>query len=61
MRRTWGLPGYAVFDIRGGVNLSDSATLTVGVDNIFDRLYRPAHSRWDAPGRSFWVAAEISF
>ncbi len=60
-RRAWGLPGYSVFGFRAGVNLCRNATLSVGIENIFDRLYRPAHARWDAPGISFWGSLEVTF
>jgi Outer membrane receptor proteins, mostly Fe transport len=60
-RRTWGLPGYSVFDFRAGFHPCDKVTVNLGVDNIFDRLYRPAHSRWDAPGRNFWISVEVVF
>lgn len=59
--RPWGLPGYAVFDLRGGVELARDVTLTVALENLFDRRYRPAHSRMDAPGRSAILALEVSF
>jgi outer membrane receptor protein involved in Fe transport len=57
--RSYGLPGYSVFDIRGGIQLSDSVTLTLGLENLFDAEYRTAHSRMDAPGRSLEVGIEI--
>ena len=61
MRRTWGLPGYSVWAIRGGVTLAKRAQLVVGIDNIFDKLYRPAHARWDAPGRNFYASLSIDW
>ena len=59
MRRTWGLPGYSVFDFRAGFKPMRNVTVVFGVDNIFDRLYRAAHARMDAPGRSFHASVEI--
>ncbi len=61
MRRTWGLPGYSVWGLRGGITLCKRAHLTVGVDNIFDKLYRPAHARWDAPGRNVYASLSIDW
>jgi len=28
---------------------------------LFDKLYRPAHSRWDAPGRNFFATLSVTF
>lgn len=58
-RRTWGLPGYSVFDFRCGFKPVHNMTVVLGVDNIFDQLYRAAHARMDAPGRSFYLSCEI--
>ncbi len=59
MRRTWGLPGYSTFDVRAGFKPVKNMTLVCGVTNIFDRLYRAAHARMDAPGRSFYASLEV--
>ena len=61
MRRDWGLPRYSVWDLRGGFVLNDHVELTFGLDNVFDKLYRAAHSRMDAPGRNFYAALNIVF
>lgn len=60
MLRTWGLPGYSVFDLRGGFLLNDRCEITVGLNNIFDKLYRPAHARWNAPGRNFYASLTVT-
>ncbi|MHC5009773.1 MAG: TonB-dependent receptor [Planctomycetota bacterium] len=60
MRRTWGLPGYAVWDFRGGFNVGRNVTVNFAVENIFDERYRPAHARWDAPGVNFWATVEVT-
>ena len=60
-RRSWGLPGYSVLDLRAGMNLSRHVTLTVGLENVFDELYRSAHSRMDAPGRNVVVSIDVTF
>ncbi len=59
MRRTWGLPGYSVWDLRAGIRLGERVELVLGLGNLFDKLYRPAHARWDAPGRN--VYASVSY
>ncbi len=58
-RRTWGLPGYTVLDLRGGFKPLPNVTFVVGVDNLFDILYRAAHSRMDAAGRGLYASLEI--
>ncbi len=35
--------------------------LTVGMLNMFDKLYRPAHARMDAPGRNFFATVSVIF
>ena len=61
MRRSWGLPGYSVWDFRGGFTLSEKVELTFGVNNLFDKLYRPAHARMDAPGRNVYASLNVVF
>jgi hemoglobin/transferrin/lactoferrin receptor protein len=56
-----GTPGYVVFNLYGGVNLCENATLKIGVENLTDRSYRAAHSRMDAPGIDFLATLEITF
>ena len=48
--RDFGLPGYSVFDIRGGFDLGKYVSVTLALENIFDKGYRRAHSRWDESG-----------
>ncbi len=65
-------PGFAVFSIYGGHHLSERATLTLGIDNLFDRDYAEhiqrgladlgaEPSRVPEPGRSFWLRLNGSF
>ena len=61
MRREWGLPGYSVWDLRGGFTVSDHVELTFGMNNMFDKLYRAAHARMDAPGMNFYASLNIVF
>ncbi len=58
-RRLWGLPGYSVLDVRGGFKPAKNMTVVVGVDNVFNKLYRAAHARMDAPGRSVYATIEF--
>jgi hemoglobin/transferrin/lactoferrin receptor protein len=56
-----GIPGYSVFDVRGGVNVNEHATITLAVENLTDKKYRTAHSRIDAAGINFQAALDIHF
>ncbi|MBI4243522.1 MAG: TonB-dependent receptor [Planctomycetes bacterium] len=47
------LPGSTTYHLRCGLNLSHSITLTIAVENITNKKYRRAHSRWDEPGTNF--------
>jgi len=55
------VPGYTVFNARGGVKLNPRTTLTFAVENIGDKLYRVKDSRIDAPGTNFVTALEVRF
>ncbi|MBN2492860.1 MAG: TonB-dependent receptor, partial [Planctomycetes bacterium] len=56
-----GLPGYSVLDLRGGVNVSERAAVTLAVENLTNKKYRTAHSRMDAAGINFQVALDVRF
>lgn len=56
-----GLPGYTVFDVRGGLDLCEDLSLTMAVENIGDKKYRRAHSRWDEPGVNFLASLTYRF
>lgn len=62
--------GFAILDLYGGVNFGDSLALTMGVDNLFDKLYRehlkatPNNSTGvmpNAAGRTFVMRALLTF
>jgi outer membrane receptor protein involved in Fe transport len=57
--RDYGLPGYSVFDIRGGMDLLSHVRLVLALENILDKRYRTAHSRMDASGMNFQVGLEV--
>jgi outer membrane receptor protein involved in Fe transport len=50
-----GTPGYVVHGIRAGTAISGDLTVTAGLENLTDKLYRTHASGVDAPGRSVWV------
>ncbi|MDI3509410.1 MAG: iron complex outerrane recepter protein [Betaproteobacteria bacterium] len=65
--------GYSVFSINGSYRWNDSARVTFGIDNLFDRTYAEAVSRGGAmvagydrilrvnePGRTVWVKAQFT-
>jgi outer membrane receptor protein involved in Fe transport len=43
-------PGFATFNVRGGLRLGEGSNVTVILENIFDRNYRTMGSGIDAPG-----------
>jgi len=59
--RDYGLPGYTVFDLRGGYRFNENVKMTLALENIFDKKYRTAHSRMDAAGRNVLVGMEARF
>lgn len=59
--RDYGLPGYTVFDVRGGYSFNRNLRMTLALENIFNKLYRTAHSRMDAQGRNLLVSMEYRF
>jgi len=50
LRPDGSLPGYTVFDLRGGYEISDRARVEVAIENLTDKKYRSLHSRMDSPG-----------
>jgi len=54
-------PGFTLFHLHAGIDLAENVRLQVGVENVFDKKYRVAHSRMDAPGRNFVASLEITF
>lgn len=55
------LPGYATANLRGGVNISDKATVFAAVENILDQFYRNPSWGIDGPGRSFSMRFRYRF
>ncbi len=50
-----GTPAYHVHSLRGGVAWGERLRVSVGVENLFDALYRVHGSGIDAPGRHLFV------
>jgi len=56
-----GTPGYAVFSLRGGYQLTEQFRLSAALENLGDKNYRIHGSGLNEPGRNLIVAAEYSF
>jgi len=61
LRSYGGVPGYTIFSLYAGLNLSDNAKLTLAVENFTNKQYRRAHSRMDAFGINFVLGVDIWF
>ena len=59
--RRYGLPGYTIHDFRMGLQVYDHWKINLSVENIGDKKYRAAHSRWDHAGRNFIVGVEFEW
>lgn len=56
-----GTPGWATLNVRGGLDLSDRATLAAAVENITDKDYRVHGSGLNEPGTNVVVSLEYRF
>lgn len=61
LRSYVGTPGYTIFHLYAGMNLEENVRVELGVENLFDKKYRVAHSRMDAPGINVVASLEILF
>ncbi|RMH04170.1 MAG: TonB-dependent receptor [Planctomycetota bacterium] len=59
--RPWGLPGYTLVHLRGGLTLDNGVELFAAVDNATDVQYRSAHSRADGMGFNLVLGAAVPF
>ena len=50
-----GTPGFATLNLRGGVDLGRLGVLTLGLENVTNKLYRWHGSGIDSPGRNFVI------
>ncbi|WP_264756408.1 TonB-dependent receptor [Tritonibacter mobilis] len=60
-----GAPGFSVHNLRATYNIDTGflkeAKLRVGVENVFDKQYRPHLFLRDAPGRNIKVSLSAAF
>lgn len=61
MVRPWGLPGYTLFHLRGGMTLDGGVELYAVLENALDEGYRSAHSRANGMGVNLVVGASVPF
>ncbi len=54
-------PGYATLNVRGGFRVGESSSVTVILENIFDRNYRTMGSGIDAPGINAMIRYSHNF
>lgn len=54
-------PGFATFNLRGGFNFGERTSVTLILENIFDKNYRTMGSGIDAPGINAMVRFSRSF
>jgi hemoglobin/transferrin/lactoferrin receptor protein len=55
------LPGYALFNVRGGYRFNESSEFSVDFENIGDKGYRNSSWGIDGPGRSVTVRYRYKF
>jgi hemoglobin/transferrin/lactoferrin receptor protein len=58
--RDYGLPGYTIYNVRGGVDLDRGVALTVSLENVGHKHFRRAHSRWDEMGFNAIIGIELT-
>jgi hemoglobin/transferrin/lactoferrin receptor protein len=56
-----GYPSWFTVNLKASYHVSNSLQLQAGVENIFDRNYRPFASGFSAAGRNFIVALRAAF
>lgn len=56
-----GTPGYAVFTLRGGAQLTDALNVALSVENLLNEDYRIHGSGVNEPGRNVILTASCSF
>ena len=55
------LPGFTVFNLRGGVYVSENAVWTLALENVGNLAYRVKDSRIDAPGINFLTGLNLTY
>jgi hemoglobin/transferrin/lactoferrin receptor protein len=56
-----GTPGYTLWHVRGGVELTDHMVLDLALENLLDENYRVHGSGQNEPGRNFVVSVDYAF
>ncbi|MHC4605346.1 MAG: TonB-dependent receptor plug domain-containing protein [Planctomycetota bacterium] len=56
-----GLPGYTIYSMRGGVKIADMVDVTLSIENVTDKRFRRAHSRWDELGTNVLLGVEVRY
>ena len=54
-------PGFALFNVRGGFRIGERSSVTVILENIFDKNYRTMGSGIDGPGTNAAVRYSLVF
>ena len=55
------IPGYALFNLRGGFSFGEGSEITLDFENIGDRNYRAPGWGVDGPGRSVTARYRLKF
>jgi hemoglobin/transferrin/lactoferrin receptor protein len=61
LRGDHSVPGYTLWDLRIGMQVSEKAAVTIGIDNLFDKKYRAFGDRHDGPGFTFTCGLSFDF
>ena len=55
------VPGFTIFNVRGGIYVTENATWVVAIENVGNRAYRVKDSRIDGPGFSFVTGLDLIY
>lgn len=55
------IPGYTIFNLRGGYRLADDKEINFAIENLSDKKYRTKDSRMDASGINFVISFKYNF
>ena len=56
-----GTPGYTIYNLRGGLNISRNFRASLGIENLGNRDYRIHGSGNNEPGRNVIIALDARF
>lgn len=56
-----GTPGYVVHSVRGQLDLTERSKMDLGLENVFDALYRVHGSGIDSAGRHLRLRLDLRF